>query len=274
MDDILAIMTLLLAAVVGIFFLVFLFGLIVEPAFMLVFNRPVYVHFYPVKRRLGDTHRAVLKRDFAFYRKLSDKRKRYFEHRVHVFLKTYKFIGRDALEVTEEMKVQVAATAIMLTFGMRKYITNLFSVIVLYPDVFLSANGEDYHKGEFNPLARAVVFSWKHFKQGLDYDNDNLNLGLHEFAHAVHFDSVRRRRPGSSGVIYSDMFDKAMDYVARPENRERLATAGYFRDYAYTNKYEFIAVLLEHFFETPREFRQKFPDLYRIVQRMINFREG
>ncbi|WP_374707785.1 zinc-dependent peptidase [Flavobacterium sp. J372] len=50
--------------------------------------------------------------------------------------------------------------------------------------------------------------------------------------------------------------------------------SGYLRDYAYTNQFEFLAVVLEHFFETPTEFKQRFPELYGMVKRMINFREG
>lgn len=274
MEILIGILTLALVAFVVVAFLLFIFGNIIEPTFMLLFNRPVYVHFYPFKKQLGPMHQRLLESNSRFYRRLSPVRQGYFRHRVASFIRNYTFAGRDGLQVTDEMKVKIAATAVMLTFGMRKYLPTIVSVIVVYPDVFASANGESHHKGEFNPLAGAVVFSWKHFMEGWEYDNDNLNLGLHEFAHVLHFDSVRKRRPGSSAVIYSDMFNKIMQYLAKPEHRKRLAGAGYFREYAYTNQYEFIAVLLEHFFETPTEFRQKFPELYTMVKKMINYREG
>ncbi|WP_410603855.1 zinc-dependent peptidase, partial [Bacillus sp. SIMBA_008] len=47
----------------------------------------------------------------------------------------------------------------------------------------------------------------------------------------------------------------------------------YFREYAYTNKFEFLAVILEHFFETPEIFKREFPELYLNVKTMINFKE-
>lgn len=273
MEVLIAIIALALAAFVAIALLLFIFGSIIEPAFIIVFNRPVYVHFYPFKKQLEPLHKRLLEANSRFYRRLSPIRQSYFRHRVASFIRHYEFVGRDGLVVTDEMKIEVAATAVMLTFGMRKYLPTIISAIILYPDAFTSANRQDLHKGEFNPLAGAVVFSWKHFVEGNAY-NDNLNLGLHEFAHVLHFDSVRKRRPGSSAVIYSDMFDKIMQYLAKPENRKKLIGAGYFREYAYTNQYEFIAVLLEHFFETPTEFRQKFPELYSMVKKMINYREG
>ena len=123
-------------------------------------------------------------------------------------------------------------------------------------------------------MAGVVVFSWKHFEEGLLYDNDNINLGLHEFAHVLHLDSHRKRGVGSSSVIFSDMFNKIWEYVQVPDNREALIKSGYLRDYAYTNQFEFLAVLLEHFFETPRQFSEQFPVLYKYVRAMINYREG
>lgn len=239
----------------------------------MVYNRPIYVHLYLFPRQLETPYQALLHKEFRFYRNLPMHKKKYFEHRVYSFIENYNFIGREGLEVTIDMKLRIASTLVMLTFGMRKYLPDVFTTILIYPDAFLSANRQDYHKGEFNPMAGAVVFSWKHFMEGLEYDNDNLNLGLHEFAHALHFDSLKRKKLGASSVIYRDMFDRIMEYIAKPQNREQLKNAEYFRLYAYTNQYEFIAVILEYFFETPQLFRQKLPELYSLVREMINSRE-
>lgn len=272
MDTFVALVTFLVLALLGSMFLVFVFGVIIEPAYMIAFNKPVYVHFYLFRKELPPQQEAVLRSNFKFYRNLSPQRKGYFRHRVHNFIANYTFLGRHGLEVTDEMKLMIAGTSTMLTFGMRSYLPTVFEGIIIYPDIFESRNG-DYHKGEFNPAAKAIVFSWKHFREGLEFDNDNLNLGLHEFAHALHFDSLAKRRPGSSAVIYSDTFNEIMESLALPANRQRLLDADYFRDYAYTNQFEFIAVILEYFFETPQEFRQKLPGLYKQVRKMINFRE-
>lgn len=267
------IVTILLLFAVFVAFVAFIFGVVIEPAYILMFNRPMYVHFYPVKQNITRKEELILLEHFSFYEKLSSKRKSYFRHRVAAFINYYTFAGRDELEVTREMKLKIAATSVMLTFGMRQYLPDMFSVIVLYPDVFLSGSG-NYHKGEFNPKAGAVVFSWKHFEEGILYNNDNINLGLHEFAHVLHIDSHRRRKVGSSSVIFSDMLSKIWEYVQTPDNRDALIASGYLRSYAYTNQFEFIAVLLEHFFETPQQFSEQFPVLYKHVRAMINYREG
>ena len=57
------------------------------------------------------------------------------------------------------------------------------------------------------------------------------------------------------------------------ELKKQLIASGFLRDYAYENQFEFVAVLLEHFFESPQEFKTKFPEMYTKVKQMINFNE-
>ncbi|MHA3787721.1 zinc-dependent peptidase [Flavobacterium hauense] len=265
--------TLLFVILIALAFVYFIFRRIIEPTYILLFNKPVYVHFYPFPKELSLGEKAVLDKQFSFYRNLSERRKKYFRHRIRIFIDNYQFIGRHDIEVTEEMKVKIAATSVMLTFGMRDYLPSLFNVIIIYPDVFESQNG-DYHKGEFNPAAKAIVFSWKDFQQGIDFDTDNMNLGLHEFAHVLHLCAITKRRPEASLVIYKDMFEEIRAFSANPANRNKIMNSGYLRDYAFTNQHEFMAVVFESFFESPQEFRQKLPELYKMVKVMINYREG
>lgn len=264
----------IILAFFGIILFVFIFNIIIEPAYMLIFYKPVFVHLYLFPKKLSKEQEAVLYQNFSFYRNLSINRKLYFQHRVATFIEHYNFVGREGVEVTGNMRLKIAATSVMLTFGMRKYLYDVFNTILIYPEVYTSPRDGALHKGEFNPALKVIVFSWHDFEQGLLFDSDNLNLGLHEFAHALHFDSLSKRRPGASAVLYRDMFEEIMQYVANPDKRQRLLAQNYFRQYAFTNQHEFMAVILEYFFETPREFKQKFPELFSLVKRMINFREG
>ena len=78
----------------------FIFGVLIEPVYMLIFNKPVYVHFYLFRKELISHEKQLLEKQFSFYRNLSDNRKKFFRHRIRVFIETYQFIGRDGLEVT------------------------------------------------------------------------------------------------------------------------------------------------------------------------------
>ena len=173
--------------------------------------------------------------------------------------------------VTEEMKVTISATYVMLTFGMREYLNPLFKRIVIYPDIYYSSQNDNYHKGEFNPRLESIVFSWKHFKEGIDISNDNLNLGLHEFTHAFHIYALKSDKV--TFVLFNESLQNLFRVVSKPEVKQRLVASGFLRDYAYENQFEFIAVILEHFFETPHLFKSKYPELYQHVSSMINFKE-
>lgn len=246
-----------------------LFKLIVEPLYMLIFKKPIYIHYYPFSRKLKPSQQAVLRREFAFYNRLSDKRKQYFDHRVNTFLTRYQFIGNDISVANDDVKMIVAGTYVMLTFGMREYLTPVFNKIIIYPNVYYSTVNETFHKGEFNPHMKAVVFSWEDFLSGHQITNNNINLGLHEFTHALHIGAKKRQY--SSDVIFTDQFNSILEYLRDADFRQKMLDDNYFRDYAFENQFEFLAVLLEHFFETPEEFSRIYPELFNHVKLMINF---
>lgn len=213
----------------------------------------------------------ILESEFEFYQKLSPKLKKYFEHRVATFIEKFPFFGKEGLQITDQMKVLIASTAIMLTFGMRNYLFTIIDKIIIYPDVYYSKVNDNFHKGEFNPRMKAIVFSWKHFLEGYAISNDNLNLGLHEFSHVLHFQG--QINSDTSATIFTATYEEIMEQVKRPNNYKRLVESNYFRIYAFTNQFEFIAVILEHFFETPTQFQREFPELFEKVKVMINFSE-
>ncbi|WP_136668516.1 zinc-dependent peptidase [Flavobacterium sp. H122] len=263
------------ALILGSVFLLFaLVHLLITSEFIYgkFFHKPFFVHFYVFPKTLTDAQQLIIHNNFQFYRSLSQKRKKYFEYRVAHFIRTYNFYGRENLEITDEMKVLIAGTSTMLTFGMRNPRYKVFDKIILYPDIYFSEQNETYHKGEFNPKLKALVFSWKHFKDGLEVSNDNLNLGLHEFSHTLHFQSVKTKT--ISANIYVENFQKLKRQLADDNLKEKIIHSHYFRRYAFTNEVEFIAVILENFFETPEVFKREFPELYLHVKRMINYRES
>ena len=61
-----------------------------------------------------------------------------------------------------------------------------------------------------------------------------------------------------------------MNEVNHAPNKHRLIDSNYFRIYAYTNQFEFISVIIEHYFETPEKFKIEFLELYSNVSKMLN----
>ena len=232
------------------------------------------IHFYLFPKRLNHNHKEILNNHFAFYKRLSPKHQKYFDHRVVRFLENIQFVSRENIEITFEMKLLIASTSTMLTFGMQKYRYTVIHTIIVYPSSFYSTKNGNLHIGEFNPKLKILVFSWEDFYKGIKIDDDNLNLGIHEFSHALLFESLQKsRNTAASNSVFSDYYNEIINDLKNPKLLKSLVDSNYFRDYAFVNSVEFIAVILEHFFENPTQFKELFPELFYKVKKMINYKE-
>lgn len=126
------------------------------------------------------------------------------------------------------------------------------------------------HKGEFNPYGKALVLSWKDFEEGYQITNDNRNLGIHEFMHAMQLEARKSRDLDSTR--FAKQFQNILMQLTHKEVKDKLDETKYFRAYAFTNQYEFMAVLAEYFIESPKDFKSHFPMLYTYTQKLLNFR--
>ena len=243
---------------------------IFDSVYVYFYGKPVLVHSYFRKKSLSLQQKMLLKEQVKFYKKLDVEYQKYFEHRLADFIDAYQLIGRHGYVITDETKVLIGSVYIMMTFGMRNYLTNVFEKIVLYPSQFRSNAHNRNHKGEFNFRYKTIVFSWKDFTNGIVVENDNLHLGVHEFMHALSFHG--RISKDYSAKVFNKMHKEILSFVKTPENIKKIKSENYFRKYAYTNSLEFMAVMMEYFFESPIEFQERFPELYIKVVKMINYK--
>ena len=234
-------------------------------------GKPLFLHFYPFKIALSDGERSVLKHEVSFYDRLDDEERRFFEYRVARFISETSFEGRDGFRITDRVRVLIAATAMMLIFGMRDFNIDLVQKIIVYPGQYFSQFNADVNVGEFNPKFKALVFSWEAFERGFEISDDNRNLGIHEFTHAIHLTSIQKhgRDPSASSFLHN--FQELELMLKDDDFLDDLRNSHYFREYAFTNKFEFVAVLVENFFESPLEFQKQFPKVYSTVKKMLNF---
>lgn len=257
----------------SLFFVALFFG--IEEARKRISRNPKYIHYHFFPKKLSEPQKNIIQQNYSFYRRLKPDFQKSFDNRVAVFLEQYKIIGRQGVEVDEEKKILIASCYTQLTFGMYTYLIESFKTILLYPDYYFSNITKDNHLGEFNPHLKIIVFSWKHFWEGIKVDDNNYNLGIHEFSHAI-LSSSKMKNFRSQTVAENDFeigYRKILDILKDREFYTQLYHSEYFREYAFTNNSEFISVILEHFFETPHEFSSKFPELFEIVKEMINYRE-
>lgn len=239
-----------------------------ETIYVKFYKRPYFIHWYFRMRKLPDAMRRFLEEN-TFYKKLNKRKKQYFEHRVACFLDTTDFVGREEMKVTDEMKMKISMIVIQLTFGMRKYLIEYLTTIILYPSTFFSVLNQREHKGEFNPRSKALVLSWEHFQNKNQKTLDS-NLGIHEVAHAIHYTAIKNT--DISAEIFYDTFLELEQYLNSPEMKEKVLKANILRAYAFTDKYEFVAVLIEVFMLSPMKLKTHLPKVYDYVSQMLNFR--
>lgn len=225
----------------------------------------------PVRSRLATLpaqYRELLNKYFRYYRGLSDEHKAIFEQRVLRFFYSKKFISRGMHRVPPEMAILVAAVAVQLTFGFPHVYLRHFDKILIYPDNYYSNITKRFHKGEVNPAFGIIVLSWENFKEGFLNFNNEMNLGLHEMAHALRLENLIRNDEYS-------FFDS--ESLARLDHWGHLIChepgrleATFFRPYACSDSHEFFSVSVENFFERPERFASELPELYSILAKLLN----
>lgn len=201
-----------------------------------------------------------------FYACLSEEAKKRFEQRVIEFVKLKTFVGRDGFILSDEVKIVLAATAIQLTFGLDNYKFKSLQAINIFQDEFYSPLFKASFKG-LTSRNGVLSLSWKHFENGFENNSDKLNLGLHEFAHALVIDLHDKNKFNNSFSNYFNTWKKEASVLFF---KLRAGDNSFFRSYGATSLQEFFSVCVEHFFEQPQEFCDRYPLLYGHTTILLN----
>ncbi len=211
--------------------------------------------------------RKLLEDNFVVYKMLGEKGRKHFEKRVCRFIKMKTFrAGTTLAEITDEMRIMVAASAIQITYGYPEVYFNHFQTIILFADEYFSNATGQYHAGEVN-AAGAIVLSWKNFKSGFSNLNDGRNLALHEMAHALRLTNIvdNNEYDFIDSSIMQSFEGIALQEMAKIRDGEN----PFFRSYGAANLQEFFSVATECFFEQPHEFQAYNPQLDLLLTKIL-----
>ncbi|WP_103666870.1 zinc-dependent peptidase [Pseudanabaena sp. BC1403] len=222
---------------------------------------------------------SIIESNLSIYKSMTSEQQKELLGYIQVFLKEKQFIGCLGLQITQEIKVTIAAIACLLLFGDRKtYFPNLRSILV-YPHAYIVNEMvmSDRYVVEERRVARLgeswtrdqLVLSWEQVQQDIRNWQDGHNVVLHEFAHQLDQEDGQ-----AEGV---PILSRAMDYAAWSKvmtteylqlcDRVECGKKTVIDSYGATNPAEFFAVATETFFEKPHQLNQKHPSLYEILQR-------
>jgi Mlc titration factor MtfA (ptsG expression regulator) len=202
---------------------------------------------------------------FSYFNDLSVENKMRFVQRVHHFKSTKKFhyIG---LEENDDTATLVSASAIQMTFGLKNYLLSHFENIYILADAYRMENDEELYVGHVSP--EGIYLSWKHFMYGYTNKNDNVNVALHEMAHALLYNNFFAQYGIDSHfrMNYEQFSTTTGPILAEVITQRR----SYLRSYAFSNLHEFWAVSVEAFFDNPPGLKKNMPDLYNSLCRVLN----
>ena len=219
--------------------------------------------------------RAVLLRHVPQVRRLPVDLQLQLKQRMQVFIAEIPFIGCRGLEVTEAMRVVVAAQACLLLLNRPGAHFARLRQVLLYPQAFLVDRvhteaggvlrderqvlaGESWQQGQ-------VVLSWADVEQGAATPDDGRNVVVHEFAHQL--DQVDGAANGApplpAGMDRARWAQVMADEYATLQRQLAAGEPTLLGDYAATNPAEFFAVASEVFFEQGPLLAAGRPALYR-----------
>jgi len=203
---------------------------------------------------------------FNYYSRLDDTYKALFIKRCLQFLSEKEISGAGAFNPDNRVKALITASAVQLTLGLETWNLAYFEEIELHASDFDSTKGGQKFSGETN-LQGYIKLSWKSFVRGYQVEDDGINLGLHEFSHALRFNGIKGN---AQDYFIDNYFNKwlACAYDAFRDIQNKRDTI--FRTYGGANINEFLSVCIEHYFESPEEIKEKYPLLYYATGILLN----
>jgi MtfA peptidase len=222
--------------------------------------------------------RDIVRRRVPLARELPAAQQLLLKKHIQVLLADVPFIGCAGLQVSDEMRVTIAAQAAFLLLGRGGSFGNLREVLV-YPGHFVVPRSEMgaggvVHEGRDVLAGQSwqrgqIIVAWDAVLDGAVDPHDGVNVVMHEFAHQLDQDTgAANGAPyvgrGALQQTWARVMNQEYDAL-----RARLARAepSLIEPYAATSPAEFFAVTTELFFETPDALAAERPALYEQLKR-------
>ena len=217
--------------------------------------------------------KEIVRKNVPLYNRLPEPLKEQLHGLVHIFLAEKDFEGCGGLEITDEIKVTIAAQACMLLLNRKATYFPKLSTILVYPHTYVaktvSLDGTMIIDGQSVRLGESwqngpVVLSWNSVTGGTMNVTDARNVVLHEFAHQL--DQEDGTADGAPILEHRSRYAEwarvlSAEYEALQKKR-RKRRRSVMNKYGATNPAEFFAVITETFFEKPRQMKKRHPELY------------
>jgi MtfA peptidase len=228
-------------------------------------------------RPFPDAWREILKLRVPYVRRLPADLQLQLKRHIQVFVTEKQFVGCAGLQITDEMRVTIAAQACLLLLNRRTGYFAELRYILVYPDSFLVnrlrsdyagvlheqrqvLSGESWSQGK-------VILSWNDVVTGAADADDGRNVVIHEFAHQLdQEDGQVNGAPFLGRREYRERWAKVFAReFARLQQQAASRQPALLDYYGATDPAEFFAVASEVFFEQAPQLAAVHPELFELL---------
>ena len=224
--------------------------------------------------------RDILQEMVKHYSYLDDTEKNRLEELVQFFIAEKNFEGCGGLELTDEIKVVVAAQACLLVLGLPDYQYLELESVLIYPttvkvppsrlSVFADSPMIVPDQQAILGMASSrgpVILVWDAVKRGARHPEQGHNVVYHEFAHIL---DMRDGTADGTPELFNRQLYQAWVEICSKEFFKLKKDAEKGRkslldSYGAVHEAEFFAVATELFFDRPLRMKLKHPDLYAVL---------
>jgi len=221
---------------------------------------------------------AIVERNISVYKNLPMPLRLQLRKLIKQFLHQKHFSGAGGLEITDEIRVTIAAEACMLLLNRKTNVYPSLRYIIVYPTTFIverpqGGAGGIVSEGRKDLLGESwstgkVILAWDNVLKGSRNFVDGQNVVLHEFAHQL--DSESGSTNGAPILVGKNcMRTWAGTLSSEFEELQKEAWQGkksLIDHYGATNPAEFFAVSTETFFEKPAQMAKHHTELFEVLR--------
>lgn len=236
---------------------------------------------YPEQRRRRVSSRPFparwqqqLDEQMVLYRRLPEKRRDKLHSDIQLLLDQVEFYGCAGLELSEPMKVLIAAHGALLINGLSVAYYQKLQAILVYPGAYrvneLQQDGDVLSHSEQDRLGESwhagrLVLAWDTLAGEAGSHDSRSNVGLHEFSHQL--DQVDGASDGAPPLASGEVAQHWQQVFTEAWERRRRHHGGgsIIDEYGATSPAEFFAVASEAFFLHPALLRDEEPELYQCL---------
>ncbi len=220
---------------------------------------------------------AILQQRVPQARRLPAELQRPLRENIRIFLDEKRFTGCGGLEITDEMRVTIAAQACRMLFNRRSdYFPGLREILV-YPDAFIVDRLHTDSAGIAEPRRQVlageswsqgkVILSWADILRDATGAAGLRNVIIHEFAHQLDQESGRAngaplQQSGGDARRWSQVLTEEF---ARLRFTVSESSPALISPYGATDPAEFFAVVSEVFFSEPKRLAVEHGALYAVL---------